>query len=681
MVKWGKYQSILLLCLTSTLISNGQNDTLRTFEKLSYLHSSSGVIVYINPYLSSQISDSVLQQWQSGSLAELLRNGAGLYIKSYGSGGVATVSVRGNGANHTQLLWNGIAINSPTLGMQDLSLLPVSFVDEVEIHQGAGGSISSSGRPGGSVGFGTNASFEKRINLTYQNEFGSFGNRITIAKGKYGTGKWQGRSGYYTSNSDNNFTFSDYSKPGDPIAERENAQTKIQGFSQDFSVQLNRHRIDIKSNYVHADRQIPGAIGTGNSSAVQMDESWKNILSWKLDQKNTKHEVKTAYILDEQFYEDSATSIAAEFKTQTSVLEYLLSQRLGGGFSTDFQTNYYRYNVISSGFAAEKTQNRFAFFGSLEKKIRNQDYSFSIREEIIDGAPTIPVFALAGSYILGYRTYRSNTIKANLSSHFQYPSLNDLYWKIGGNEALQPEQGYTAEIQWNSIFWRHFKKGFSLKGYYSQTNDWIQWLPTELGYWSPNNIKTVEKTGFEAQLQLSKLVIRTGKKERKNIPKSTQPITAPILYAFTGSDPVKVSQGISINFNANYSYTHAITKASNITNDVSVGKQLLYVPKHVLNIQTTLGWKKWVFNYNQTITGKTYIDTDNRTYLPYTAPASVDINYVIKDKNVTAQMGLKVQNLFNETYQVIANQPMPGRYIGFVFKLGLNHRYNGKGTR
>jgi len=39
----------------------------------------------------------------------------------------------GASASHTMVTWNGININSPMLGQLDFSLIPASFLDEVEV--------------------------------------------------------------------------------------------------------------------------------------------------------------------------------------------------------------------------------------------------------------------------------------------------------------------------------------------------------------------------------------------------------------------------------------------------------------------------------------------------------------------------------------------------------------------
>ena len=58
------------------------------------------------------------------SLAGLLRINTPLYVRSYGAGTLSTLGIRGGGAAHTQILWNGIPLRNPMVGLVDLALIP-----------------------------------------------------------------------------------------------------------------------------------------------------------------------------------------------------------------------------------------------------------------------------------------------------------------------------------------------------------------------------------------------------------------------------------------------------------------------------------------------------------------------------------------------------------------------------
>ncbi|MBP6512026.1 MAG: Plug domain-containing protein, partial [Bacteroidia bacterium] len=68
------------------------------------------------------LDTSTLSKLNATTLADRLNRESALFVKSYGSGSLSTVSIRGTGAAHSAVLWNGISLNSPMLGLYDFSL-------------------------------------------------------------------------------------------------------------------------------------------------------------------------------------------------------------------------------------------------------------------------------------------------------------------------------------------------------------------------------------------------------------------------------------------------------------------------------------------------------------------------------------------------------------------------------
>ena len=63
----------------------------------------------------------------------------GIYVDGTLGGARATLSTvafRGTGPSHTQVVWNGMRINSPMLGMTDFSMIPSYFVDDAQLLHG-----------------------------------------------------------------------------------------------------------------------------------------------------------------------------------------------------------------------------------------------------------------------------------------------------------------------------------------------------------------------------------------------------------------------------------------------------------------------------------------------------------------------------------------------------------------
>lgn len=80
-----------------------------------------------------------LAQLSGYSLGEVLQQETGLFLRQYGPGMLASLSMRGTSAGHNALFWNGLPVNSPSLGQADYSIFPVGGFDAVNIHYGVPG--------------------------------------------------------------------------------------------------------------------------------------------------------------------------------------------------------------------------------------------------------------------------------------------------------------------------------------------------------------------------------------------------------------------------------------------------------------------------------------------------------------------------------------------------------------
>ncbi len=73
---------------------------------------------------TDRIDKSTILHSRHEDLASVLSMQTPLFVRSYGTGTLATLGIRGGGAAHTQIVWNGIPLRNPMLGLQDLSLIP-----------------------------------------------------------------------------------------------------------------------------------------------------------------------------------------------------------------------------------------------------------------------------------------------------------------------------------------------------------------------------------------------------------------------------------------------------------------------------------------------------------------------------------------------------------------------------
>lgn len=157
-------------------------------------------------------------------------------------------------------------------------------------------------------------------------------------------------------------------------------------------------------------------------------------------------------------------------------------------------------------------------------------------------------------------------LKGSISRNYRFPTLNDLYFLPGGNPDLKSEHGFSYDL--GATFSTGKPGVFSIDGgatwFDSHISDWIIWLPTTKGFFSPRNVKKVHAYGIETKINI-------------------------------GIQPIK---DWHLDLNASYSWTPSINEGDKMSDaDRSVGKQLPYVPRHSASLTGRLSWHSWAFLY------------------------------------------------------------------------------------
>jgi len=115
-------------------------DTLVTFTLTEELHSGSEVF--------PQTTIRLVPRSGSTDLSGVMSQQSSVYIKDGGPGVLASSGFRGGTAQQQLLLWNGMSINSSSLGLTDLHVLPIFLFDAVEMSSGPGALIKGDGALG-----------------------------------------------------------------------------------------------------------------------------------------------------------------------------------------------------------------------------------------------------------------------------------------------------------------------------------------------------------------------------------------------------------------------------------------------------------------------------------------------------------------------------------------------------
>ena len=607
-----------LTCLS--LVTKAQSDTV-------YLKEVKVYGLPLSRYTPGGKIQHISGRDRSTTLTDLLGSESPLYFKTYGNGQLATVAFRGTSASHTAVLWNGINVNSPTLGQTDFSLWPSFLLEEISLQYGAGSALYGTDALGGSVLLNQSLpQFKKEKKLLFRQEAGSFGHWLSGIQAVYGNERIEFRTKVFYRSLENNFT---YTSPKVGIKKTQHdASVESYGMDQQLHWKISaRQLLSAEGMYTYNFREIQQPVTNNDPGEVIKDRNTRFSLSYTDDFRKGGSLFATAgFIRNDQLYNRNSTTRSDQL---TALIQY--DRDLCKRSSLRIGSNWTKYFARSNGFDGRLTEDRYDVFLSLRHRVRNWWLSsLNLREALYaeQFAPFAPSWGNEFT-TLDKREWKI-LIKTQLARAYRIPTLNDRYWVPGGNLELKSEKGINAEIGAEvRLRKKQHEVNFELDHHRLWVDQWIIWLPNSNGLWTPSNLSTVHVRGIEASLRETfthdHFILRTG---------------------------------------ASYAYTRSINQRGlNETDLTTVDKQLPYVPIHSGNAFAKIERKFWSTELQLNYTGLRYTTLDNEDYQALKAytllGASMDRRFILSKGEI--QIRVAANNLFNTYYENIENRAMPGR--------------------
>lgn len=631
----------------------------------------------------TRLDSVVLKENIALSMADVLTFNSSIFVKSYGRATLSTVSFRGTSPSHTQVTWNGIRVNNPMLGMTDFSMIPSYFIDDASLLHGTSSVNETGGGLGGSIKLSTQPADAEGFGLQYIQGIGSFKTFDEFLRLTYGDEHWQTSTRLVFSASPNEYSYRNHDKKENVYDEDMNIigqyypkEKNRSGSFKDFhllqEVYYNTRkgqRFGLNAWYINSNRELPMlTTDYGNEADFenrQREETFRGILSWDLMRNNWKIAAKGGYIHTQMAYDykrDAGNGIMTPMTRSRSKVntfygqaeseyyigrKWLFTANLSAHqhFVESRDKNIIRQdgNQAIVGYSKGRTELSGAASAKWQPNER-MGMSVVLREEMYgeNWTPLIPAF-----FIDGVISKRGNIVaKASVSRNFRFPTLNDLYFLPGGNPDLRRESGWTYDI---GLSFATGKEGiYSLSGsvnwFDSHVQDWILWLPTTKGFFSPRNVKDVHAYGLE----------------------------------WKGDFHVKLGKNWLLALDGTLSWTPSINEGEPMSPaDQSVGKQLPYVPEWSSSITGRLSWKRWSLLYKWCYYSERFTMSSNDASLTGKLPLYYMSNITI-EKGISvkwAELSLKgaVNNLFNEEYLSVLSRPMPG--INFELFVSITPKF------
>ena len=630
----------------------------------------------------TRIDSAVLKENVSLSMADVLAFNSSIFVKSYGRATLSTVSFRGTSPSHTQVTWNGMKINSPMLGMTDFSMIPSYFIDDASLLHGTSSVNETGGGLGGAVRLSTKPAQADGFGLQYVQGVGSFKTFDEFLRLTYGDDHWQLSTRAVYSSSPNDYKYRNRDKKENIYDDEMNiigsyypTERNRSGSYKDLHLLQEIYyntghgdRFGLNAWYINSNRELQ-MLTTDYGDAADFDNrqrehTFRGVLSWDHLRSDWKLATKAGYIHTWMAYDyerDPGNGIMQTMTRSRSRIntfygqadgEYYLDKWLFTASLTAHQhmvESRDKNIILQQGNKAVVgyDTNRMELSSSLSAKWRPSDrvgVSAVLREELFGDtfSPLIPAL-----FVDGVISQRGNIMaKASLSRNYRFPTLNDLYFLPGGNPDLRPERGWTYDAGLSFAVGRDgvYSLSGSASWFDSYISDWILWLPTTKGFFSPRNVKDVHAYGVELQSSLE----------------------------------VALSPSMQLTLDGTYSWTPSINEGEPMSPaDKSVGKQLPYVPEHTATLTGRLTWRSWSLLYKWNYYSKRYTMSSNDLSLSGTLPTYF-MNNVTLEKGLSfawADLSLKlaVNNLFDEEYLSVLSRPMPG--INFEFFVGITPKW------
>ena len=633
----------------------------------------------------TRLDSLILKENIALSIADVLTFNSPIFVKQYGRATLSTVSFRGTGPSHTQVTWNGMRINNPMLGMTDFSMIPSYFIDDASLLHGTSSVNETGGGLGGLVRLSTAPADIRGFGLQYIQGIGMFKTFDEFLRLEWGDEHWQVSTRAVYQSSANDFKYRNRDKKENIYDDEMNivgsyypTERNKSGAFDDVHVLQEVYydtrrgdRFGLNAWYINSNRELP-LLTTDYADDKQFENrqrehTLRSVLSWDHYRSDWKVAAKAGYIHTWMAYDyrkDPGSGIMNSITRSRNKVDTFYGQADGeytpnGNwfFTAGVSAHQHLVESIDKDIILQQggkdivgyDKGRIELSASVSAKWRPTErlgLSAVLREEMYGTKwATVPAF-FADCQL----SKRGNIVaKASVSRNHRFPTLNDLYFLPGGNPDLRSESGFSYEAGLSFAVGK--ENVYSLSGsaswYDQHIDDWILWLSTPKGFFSPRNIKQVHAYGVEMQASLAVIPARDWK----------------------------------LTMNGTFSWSPSINEGEPISPaDQSVGKQLPYEPEFSATVTGRLTWRSWGLLYQFCYYSERYTMSSNDITLSGRLTSylmnnlSLDKAFALKWADLTLKG--TVNNLFNEEYLSVTARPMPRMNVEFF--IGIRPKWGGR---
>jgi outer membrane cobalamin receptor len=590
-------------------------------------------------------------------MADALHRLPGITLRDYGgAGGMKTVSVRGFGAKHTGVSYDGVMLSECQSGEIDLSRYSLDNVGSLSLVIGDNDDIFIPARQAttpASVNIQTMSlpTDDVHPHLAAQLKFGSFGYVSPFLKYE------QNLSDRFAFSALGEYTYAENDYPYtikngiETIEDRRKNSRMNSGHGElNFLWTISpSDRLTGKVYYYDNDRQLPGQVFYySNTSRETLRD--RNLFGQLMYQKRLSERLSLKlngkFNWSASLYDDGmvasqildANYWQREYYTSACLL-YLPSDEWAFDYSVDYAHNNlnstldtdvrpYRNTLLQSATAKYRTR-RLTVMGRLLYSL----YLNGAKQ----GASAEDMRRLSPSLSLSYLLLPNLHVRASYKEIFRAPTFNENYFFHYGSKDLHPErtEQLNVGVTWTGDFGRTSLQT-TLDGYYNIVKDMIVAVPFNMFVWNCVNVGKVRVLGLDFTLNASH----------------------------------QLTKRQTLTLSGYYSYQRAQNRADETS--PYYNNQIAYTPEH--SGSAALAWENPWVNISTHLTTVSERWTTNahiegtRVKGYYELGASAYRRFHVGRSMMELRLDLK--NLTDKQYEIVGSYPMPGR----SYQISLNYK-------
>ena len=577
-------------------------------------------------------------------MGDALKRFAGVQVKDYGGvGGMKTVNIRGLGAGHTGVTYDGVQVGDCQSGQVDLSRFTLDNVSLVSLQIGQEDNIYQSAKAYTSAGLINISTLQgvsdRKPHLTTTLHTGSYG--LFSPSLLYHQQFSRLGIGAYTSyeRADGVYWFTLKNGIKTIHERRNNSDIKTWRSELNMSYQLtDKQTLQWKAYAFTSNRGLPGAVIYDNTYSAERLKD-KNVFTQMLYENLFSNRIKMKAAAKWNYawsrYSDIPASGYKEdtYRQNETYLTAALWTNPLQGLNLSFAQDY-AHNHLSMTLPKAANPTRNSLWTALAANYQIGAFSVNasllatnIYERVKQGNASDGFHRLSPAFSMQWRCLQDFRLRFGYKDIFRTPTLNELYYTGIGNRHLNPEKSrqWNLGATYSHTFNRTLLLSLTADGYFGNVTDKIIAVP-KMFYWQMMNAGKVRQLGLDVSANIEK---RWG---------NDWSVSA------TGS--------------------YSLMKATDISDPTAVyyRNQIAYTPRHSGSASILLHTPWLDFSYNVLFMGERYTLSynipDNRMK-PF-ADHSITLSREFNINKQQLRVQFDVRNLGNKNYEVVRFYPMPG---------------------